>query len=205
MMIRSTIMLGVLGLASPVFAQNFSLSLVPSDQVVNTSAGAVTMNVAVHGDADVGTHMLGGAFSMVSNSPNVVGMNWTPAPWSIFNTDGGFAGDGNYNEVIYGQLWPLGGIIPPAPGSELGMEIGTFEITLSGLGVLEFDLLAGSMYTLETVNEFHGTQYLDTDGTLSLGSALITLVPTPATIGPFGLALMIGSQRRRSGQAQESC
>ena len=71
---QTAAMLGVCGLAAAASAQNFSLTLVPSVQTIDTSAGAVTITMSVIGDADVGTHMLDGAFSMHSNSQLVQDM-----------------------------------------------------------------------------------------------------------------------------------
>mgnify|MGYP003142492757 FL=1 len=194
---RSIILLSMTGLATAASAQNFSLSILLSSQTADTSGGSAVVTATVYGDADVGTHMLGGSFSLVSNSQMVQDMTWTPAFWSSFNTDGGYAGNGNYNETNYGQLWPLGGIFPPPPSSALGMAIGSFEITLAGTGEVEFDLVAGSPFSLQTVDEFTGVAYLDTDGTLSLGSASISILPAPGGLSFFALGGFCLSRRRR--------
>jgi len=191
----SIILLSMSGFATAASAQNFSLTLVPSAQTIDTSAGAVTITMSVIGDADIGTHMLGGAFSMVSNSPYVQDMTWAPASWSQFNTDGGYAGNGNYNEVVYGQLLN-GGPFSPKPDSALGMPIGMFEITMSGIGEVQFDLVEGTPYTLQTVDANIGTLHNNTDGTLSLGSASINLVPTPGALSMLGLSGLLVSRRR---------
>lgn len=192
----SIILLGVSGLATAASAQNFSLSIVLSSLTADTSGGSAVVTATVYGDADVGTHMLGGSFSLVSNSQMVQGMTWTPASWSAFNTDNGYAGNGNYNGVIFGQL-VIPGIFPPAPGSELGSEIGSFEITLTGLGQADFHLVAGSPFTLETVDEVTGSTVIDTSGTLSLGSASIGILPAPGGLSLFALGGFCLSRRRR--------
>lgn len=192
----SIILLGVSGLATAASAQNFSLSIVLSSLTADTSGGSAVVTATVYGDADVGTHMLGGSFSLVSNSQMVQGMTWTPASWSAFNTDNGYAGNGNYNGVIFGQL-VIPGIFPPAPGSELGGAIGTFEITLTGLGQANFQLVAGSPFTLETVDEITGSTAIDTNGTLSLGSASIGILPAPGGLSLFALGGFCLSRRRR--------
>ncbi len=184
------------GMAVPCAAQNFSLTLVPSAQTIDTSAGPVSMTIIIIGDADIGTHMLGGAFSMVSNSPNVQDMTWAPASWSQFNTDGGYAGNGNYNEVVYGQLLN-GGPFSPKPDSALGMSIGMFEITLAGTGVVEFNLLEGTPFALETVDAKTGTTHINTDGTLTLQGASITLVPAPAGIASLLICGLLSARRNR--------
>ena len=194
---RTVVVLGLCGLASSALAQNFSLTLVPSAQTIDTSAGAVTMTMTVFGDADVGTHMWEGAFAIESDSSNVIDMSWTPALWSAFNVDGGFAGNGNYNEIIFGHL-TLGGIFPPFPGSELGMEIGSFEVTLSGTGLVEFELLPGSMFTLEIVDQITGNLFYDTNGTLSLESTQLQLVPSSSVGSVLAVAGLVVIRRRRS-------
>jgi len=196
-MIRTAaVVISLAGLASSAFAQNFELSIVLSSETADTSGGSAVVTATVYGDADVGTHMLGGSFSLVSNSQMVQGMTWTPASWSAFNTDNGYAGNGNYNEIIFGQL-VIPGIFPPALGSELGGEIGTFEITLTGLGQANFQLVAGSPFTLETVDGITGSTAIDTNGTLSLGSASIGILPAPGGLSIFALGGFCFSRRRR--------
>lgn len=192
----SIILLSVSGLATAASAQHFSLSIVPSVSTFDTSGGPAIITATVYGDADVGTHLLGGSFSMVSNSQNVQNITWVPAAWSVFNTDGGYAGSGNYNGVIFGQL-VIPGIFPPAPGSELGAEIGSFEFTLTGIGEVRFDLIPGTPFTLESVDEFTGSQYNDTVGTLSLGSASVTMLPAPGVTPLLAFGGFHLSRRRR--------
>ncbi len=196
-MIRTaSIVFSLAGLASSTSAQNFSLSIVPSSLTADTSGGSAVVTATVYGDADVGTHLLGGSFALESNSQNVQNITWTPASWSAFNTDGAYAGSGNYNQVIFGQL-VIPGIFPPAPNSELGGEIGTFEITLTGLGQAHFQLVAGSPFTLETVDAITGSTAIDTSGTLSLGSASFGILPAPGGLSLFALGGFYLSRRRR--------
>ncbi len=190
------IVLASAGLVSSVSAQNFSLTLVPGSTII-VPGGSFTLTV--YGDADVGTHMLGGAFSLVSDGSCISSMQWHNAAWSVFNTDGGFAGSGDYNEVIFGQL-VLPPVFPPAAGSELGSAIGSFTVQLDpGIGdfLITFDLVAGSPFTLETVDATTGDTYRSSDGNLTLGSASVGLLPTPSTLAPFGLIGLIASRRRR--------
>lgn len=187
------------GMASVAAAQNFSLSLVPSTTLPMPGG---TFSLDVYGDADVGTHMLGGAFSLESNGTCISSMQWTNAAWSSFNTDGGFAGDGDYNQVIFGQL-----IIPnvppfdqPAPGSERGSLIGSFMIQLDpGIGDFEIDfqLVAGSPFSLETIDIATGQTFQSTSGNLTLGSARVGLLPTPGTLSGFGCLGFLAARRRR--------
>lgn len=189
----------IAGCASIAAAQNFSLSLVPSVQTVDTSGGPAIFTVSVYGDADYGTHLLGGAFSLQSDSACIVDMSWDNAAWSVFNTDGGYAGNGNYNQVVFGQL-VIPGIFPPAPGSELGSVIGTFVVTVDGGtgGQLDMQLVAGSPFTLETVDAVTGNTFQSSSGTLSLGSATVyTCIPTPGACSALMIAGLATSRRRR--------
>ncbi|MFG0244734.1 MAG: hypothetical protein ACF8MF_01615 [Phycisphaerales bacterium JB052] len=197
-MIRTAaVVISLAGLASSAFAQNFELSIVLSSETADTSGGSAVVTATVYGDADVGTHMLGGSFSVVSNSANVVDMTWTPAGWSVFNTDGGYAGEGNYNLTNYGQLWPLGGIFPPPPQSALGSAIGSFEITLTGIGEVQFDLVEGTPFTLETVDEYTGVTFQSSNGNVSLSSATVTMLPSPGAFSVLGLGGLFAARRRR--------
>ena len=104
-------LIAVAGMASVAAAQNFSIDLTPSASSV---AEGTSFTVSVYGNADQGTHLLGGEFSLVSGSGLIDSMTWSNAAWSGFNTDGGYAGGGDYNSVIFGQL-VIPPIFPPAP------------------------------------------------------------------------------------------
>lgn len=189
----------IAGSASSAVAQNFSLSLLPSTSQVS-SGGSFT--ITVFGDADVGTHLLGGAFSLQSNGECIASMSWNPAQWSAFNTDGGFAGSGDYNDVVFGQL-VIPGIFPPMPGSELGSAIGSFTVVadnFSGDVPVVFQLVAASPFTLETVDAVTGETFQSSDGNLSLGSAtvLFGIIPAPSTLALFGCGGVLAARRRRS-------
>lgn len=193
----AVLLAGVAGLASQAMAQNFSLTLASSFATLDPSGG--TFTVTVYGDADVGTHMLGGAFSLVSNGDCISNMQWTPASWSVFNSDGGYAGSGDYNDVIFGQL-VIPGIFPPAPGSELGSAIGSFTMTLDPLIgdiQIDFELVAGQPFTLETVDAVTGQTYQSSSGNLSLGSLSLGVIPAPGTLAMLGLGGLAAARRRR--------
>jgi len=187
------------GLTMTAGAQNFSLSLMPS--ITDIHQGSV-FTIEIYGDADVGTHMLGGAFALESDGQCITDMHWNSAPWSAFNTDGGFAGEGDYNEVIFGQL-----IIPnvppfnvPAPGSELGSLIGSFTVFLDqniGDTSITFQLVEASPFSLETIDIQTGETFQSSNGNLSLGSVTITGIPGPGTIPIFGGLGLLASRRRR--------
>ncbi len=178
---------------------SFSLSIAGAPMTVDTSMGAATFTVDVIGDSSFGTHMLGGAFSLTSGSSNVLAMAWTPAAWSAFNTDGGYAGGGDYNTVIFGQL-VIPGVPPfdqPAPGSELGSAIGSFQITVEGAGVLDLSLNAASPFSLEVIDLVSGTTQNSSNGSLSLNGASINLVPAPSAMALLGLGGIVAGRRRR--------
>lgn len=188
------------GTASTGFAQQFSLTLVPATTTLDTFGGGGTLTVAVYGDADVGTHMLGGAFAIESNSDLVTDITWTPASWSAFNTDGGYAGNGNYNQVIFGQL-VIPGVPPfdvPAPGSELGGLIGVFTIqTVQFCGVLEFNPVAGSPFALEVIDAITGETWRSEPDNLDLNGFQIVVVPAPASTVLLSGAGLLFARRRR--------
>lgn len=185
-------------MATVATAGSFSLTLVPSTATVDTSGGAATFTVTAYGDGGFGTHMLGGSFGMANNGDSgvVQSMSWSPAAWSSFNTDGGDAGDGNYNDVIFGQL-VIPGIFPPAPGSELGSAIGSFTVTVDGAGTVDFQMLASSgPFSLELVDAASGATAQD-GGTVSLGGATINVVPAPSAMALLGLGGLVAGRRRR--------
>lgn len=185
------------GLASGVIAQDFSLSIIGPSEVTE---GAV-FTIEVIGGASVGTHMLGGGFSLVTNSSLIENITWNPALWSGFNEDNeGYLGNGNYGQVVFGQLLlPIPGFDIPAAGSELGSAIGSFQITMVqfGLGAINFDLVAGSPFTLESVDVNAGLEtYQDTEGTLTLNGHMV-YGPTPSSVGLLAFGGLAASRRRR--------
>ena len=189
-------LIAVAGIASVAAAQNFSLTVVPSTTSV---AEGGTFTLSVYGDADQGTHMLGGAFSMSSDSALVDSISWSNAAWSLFNTNGGDAGNGNYNEVIFGQL-VIPGIFPPAAGSELGGLIGSFQVNLAaaGAGLIDFQLNASTgPFSLQSVDSVSGNLFDNSNGQLSLGSTRVTVTPAPSALALLGLGGIAAGRRRR--------
>ena len=193
-------LIAVAGIASVASAQNYSLSI--SGAPATVAEGAV-FSFDVIGDSDVGTHMLGGSFSMTSGSALIADMTWTPASWSAFNTDGGYAGNGDYNAVVFGQL-VIPGVPPfdqPAPGSELGGVIGTFQVTLvaAGSGVIDFALVGESPFSLETIDPATGAGGNSSQGQLALNGASIQVgtVPAPSALALLGLGGIAAGRRRR--------
>ena len=189
--------IAVAGLATIASAQEFSLSIGAPTAV----ASGTIFSIDIFGDASVGTHMLGGAFSLISNSGSqITNMTWIPAAWSVFNTDGGYAGNGNYNQVIFGQIVIPGipGFDLPAAGSELGGLIGSFEVTL-GLNApcLDFTIVAGAPFTLETITQGVSGSFQSTSDNLILNGAFIGPCPSPSSIALLGLGGLVAGRRRR--------
>ncbi len=195
--IRSIGVIAIAGFAFSAHAQEFSLGIHAPTSV--TCEGFFTIEVT--GDSSFGTHLLGGGFSLVTNSERVVNMTWTPASWSSFNEDGGYQGNGNYGQVVFGQLLlPIPGFDQPAAGSELGSLIGSFQVEIvHGHGVtIDFELVAGSPFTLESVDVDNGLATMqDSEGTLTLGSASVFACPTPSTLALFGMGGMAIARRKR--------
>ena len=189
-------LIAVAGIASVAAAQNFSLSMTPS--VTSTGQGG-SFTVTVFGDADVGTHFSGGAFALSSDSALIDSMTWSPAAWSAFNTDGGYAGNGNYNEVIFGQL-VLPPVFLPGAGSELGSALGSFQVNLvaEGAGVIDFQLIASTGdFSLQSVDSASGALFDDSNGQLSLGGGSVTVTPAPSALALLGLGGIAAGRRRR--------
>lgn len=198
MMSRVTLAAAVAGCASVAGAQDFSLSLVPSATILDCSGG--TFTVSVYGDASVGTHMLGGAFGFEvgDGAEYITGISWQNAAWSQFNTDGGYAGNGVHNQVVFGQL-VIPGIFPPQPGSELGSLIGQFQLQYShGSPVfMELNLIAGLPFSLESVDANTGQTFNDSNGNLTIHNAQILLCPAPGTVSGFACIGLLAARRKR--------
>ncbi len=194
---RTVVVLGLCGLASSAIAQNFTLALVPSAQTIDTSAGAVTMTVTVIGDADVGEYLLNGAYGIESNNASVIDMQWEHADWSAVHIDGGYAGNGNYNQVIFGQA-PVN-FFPPPDASLLGNPVGAFRVTIAEdqVGQAEMSIVPGDPFTLETYNWVTGSLYNSNDGNLTLNGTTLTFVPAPGAASLLAFAGVVITRRRR--------
>jgi len=190
-------LIAVAGLATVASAQNFSLSINAPTEVAEGSV----FTIDVMGDADTGTHMLGGGFSLTSGSGLIADMAWTPAAWSAFNEDNGYAGNGDHNAVVFGQLLIFGipGFDMPADGSALGSLIGSFQVTLNdvGFGDINFAINAGVPFTLQSYNESDGAIASSADGQLTLNGATVTVTPAPSALALLGLGGLAAGRRRR--------
>lgn len=192
------ILIACSGLAAHAGAQSFSLTLVAS---ASTITAGDSFTVEVYGDADVGTHIFGGVFGLASDSPLVSAMTWTPAAWSIINQDGGYAGKGNYNSVLFGQVI-LPGVPPfdqPAIGSELEGRVGQFVIEIrSGVeGVIDLMPLLGAGEGLEVYDVGTGRSFRSIDGDISLRGAEVRVsIPAPTGAALLALACAIPTRRK---------
>jgi len=194
---RARICAAFAGTASTAFAGVPSLTIVPSSTWYDVSSGSATITATVYGDAGFGTHILGGAFGLEwshTGSTVLSDISWTPAAWSVFNTDPGYAGGNSYNQIVFGQL-VIPGIFPPAPGSENGSAIGSFTITLIRQNIVDFQLIAGSPFTIEGVDDVTGAT-ASNGSNLVLGGMRIG-IPTPGALSMLGLSGLLVSRRRR--------
>ncbi|MBL4697456.1 MAG: hypothetical protein JKX70_01340 [Phycisphaerales bacterium] len=196
---KSITMIALAGIAFSASAQDFSLSIAGPTSI---SEGAV-FTVDVFGDANVGTHMLGGGFSLVATGGGILiqDISWVPSQWSAFNTDNGYGGNGNHNGVIFGQLVIFGipGFDVPAAGSDLGNRIGSFQITLEpqGFGQLDMTLVAADPFALQTISIANGETFSSADGNLTLNGISVIVYPTPSSLALLGLGGLAAGRRRR--------
>ena len=200
---NTVLIIAIAGLSFSSGAQEeFSLSIVGAPATIDATNGA-TITIDIIGDSTFGTHMFGGSFSMISRSDLINNIAWTPAGWSAFNLDGGYAGHGDYNLIVFDQLWHQG---PAFPGSGLGMAIGSFQIQIGagGVGVIDLSLISGPLFTLEAVEWSFtgfpggpGHSMNDTKGNLTLNGASINVVPSMPSISVLAFAGLATSRRKR--------
>ncbi|MBL4697454.1 MAG: PEP-CTERM sorting domain-containing protein [Phycisphaerales bacterium] len=200
---KASLLIALAGLTAAAAAQDFSLSIAGAPTTIDATNGA-TITIDIIGDSTHGEVMMGGRFSMISGSGLISNMTWTPAPWSAFNTDGGYAGNGDYNEVAFGQISHQG---PQTAGSQLGMAIGSFQIQIAAgsFGVIDLEILGGLPFALETAfwpfDGFPTGGAVDvrdsSNGTLILNGASINVVPAPSALALLGLSGLAASRRRR--------
>ena len=198
-MIRNAVLASALaGCATLASGQEFSLTLVPSSFTLECNDGSFT--VSVYGDADVGTHIVGGAFGLdVSDGASfITGISWNPPEWSVFNTSRGYAGGGVHNQVDFAQL-VIPGIFPPAAGSELGSFIGSFEITYINPGpvLMDLNLIAGDPLSLMTVDVMTAQTFRNDSGNLTINNATVLICPSPSGCAAFAVLGVFSVRRRR--------
>jgi len=200
------IFLAASGLASSAFGQSATLSIVPSVAIWDTTI-STTYTLSVYAEADFGTAISGGEFAIAgfgNAAPGVTGMVGQAAAWGALGfQDNGYAGNGNYNGMIFGQLiFPP--FIPPAPGSMLGngpVLLGSITVTLEAntFGWLEFATAAGmGDFVLEIYTDDGGggtmTQLTGAD---IIHDSVVVMMPSPSTFALFGLGGLVAGRRRR--------
>ena len=191
--------LAVAGLATVAGAQDFSITMNSSNEILSFS----TITIDVTADASVGTHFLGGGFTVDAalSGFEILDMTWTAAAWSQFNTDEGHDGDGNYGQVIVGQL-VIPGVPPfdvPAVGSSLGESLGSFQIQIGQLSAswsIDLDMVATDPFALEVIDVNTGTSFRSSNGNLTL-NGFHAAVPTPSAMALLGLGGLAATRRRR--------
>ncbi|MBL4699079.1 MAG: PEP-CTERM sorting domain-containing protein [Phycisphaerales bacterium] len=185
-------------------AEDFSLSIAGAPTTIDATNGA-TITIDIIGDSSHGEFMISGFYSMVSGSELISNMSWIPVPWA-FNLDDGYAGNGDYNLVGFAQF-PFQ--FDPAQDSALGSAIGSFQIQIAAgsFGVIDFNILAGPEFTLETAfgenqpppmgGAFDYMNDTEPGNNLILNGASINVVPAPSSLALLGLGGLAASRRRR--------
>jgi len=199
MMVHVLGVVTIIGLGATASAQEYSLSLQGSTDIVNTSDGSVTISLDVIGDifeSNGAEYMLWGWFGLETRGDAIVeDIQWIPADWSEFNIDTGYLGQGVHGQIEFGQ-WEGDGWTPHE-GSAVGNRIGSFEITLAqqslAIGQFSAGLVHGERYSLSTINVDTGASYYSTRDSLVLEGYSVGIVPTPSTalilIGAGGLGI----------------
>ncbi len=200
------IFLAASGLASSAFGQSAMLSIVPSAATWDTTI-STTYTLSVYAEVDFGTAIAGGEFAIngYGNAvPAVTSMVGESASWGALGfQDDGYAGNGNYNGMIFGQLiFPP--FLPPDEGSMIGsgpVLLGIITVTLEvdAGGVLGFSTAAGmGPFVLEIYTDDGGsgtmTQLMDAD---IIHDSVTVMIPSPSTLGLLGLGGLVAGRRRR--------
>ena len=166
------------------------------------------MTLAVYGDADFGTAIAGGEFALDGNGPlgMVSNMLGTSAAWGALGfQDNGYAGNNDYNGLIFGQLiFPP--FINPDPASMLGngpVLVGTVTVTFEqfAFGFYTWDAIAGNGdFMLEIYTDDGGAGVFSqlTAADIDLGSASVFIFPSPSSLALLGFGGVAGCRRRRA-------
>ncbi|MDF1809165.1 MAG: hypothetical protein P1U42_05660 [Phycisphaerales bacterium] len=200
-------MIALAGLANIASAQSASLSIVSPVATIDTSGGSVSISLEIFADVDFGTAIAGGEFALDGTAPvnSVASMIGASAAWGELGfQDNGYAGDADYNGMIFGQLiFPP--FINPAVESMLGngpVLLGTVTVVINShtFGVWDWNTAAGSGdFMLEIYTDDGGagvfTQLTADD--ISMGSASLSVVPNPSSLVIIGVGGLIGTRRRR--------
>ncbi len=202
---KSTLTLvAVAGLASAATAQTGSLSITSSAMTVDSTT-TTSFTLSVYADADFGTAIAGGGFSLsaVGGAGIVTDMVGSTPDWAALGfQDNGHAGDGNYNGLIFGQLiFPP--FIPAAPESMLGsgpVLVGTFAVTIAAdsAGVVDWSTGGGvGPFVLEVFTDDGGSGVMTQLTDLDFGGVSVNVVPAPSAMALLGLGGLVAGRRRR--------
>ncbi len=199
-------LIAVAGIASASTAQTGSLSIVPSAMTVDSTT-TTSFTLSVYGDADFGTAIAAGRFSLsaVGGAGIVTDMSFSVVDWATLLEDQGHAGDGNYADVAFGQLvFPP--FFPPADDSLLGDEpvyLGSFAVTIAAdsIGVIDWSTGGGDGDTvMEIFTDIGGGGFFFTQLTeleMNFGGASVNVVPAPSAMALLGLGGLVAGRRRR--------
>lgn len=191
------------GMAVPCASQNFNLWLEPSGM-----SPEGTFTVSVYGDSDLGGVYVSGGMglqvSTLSGQGRVSNISWDfDLVGNYLQLDEvGYLGDGMHGEV--GYAWFVGCGIFPCDTTDLGAPIGhfTIEVDPDAFETYQIDLIAGPdlnpayPYTIEVADPL-GNLYNDSQGSLTLTGATVSVVPSPGLVSMMTLCAMLSSGRRR--------
>lgn len=192
-------------LPSLAIAQNFTLWLETSSP---TTTGNFT--VSVYGDADVGDGYYAAAFGLEVTSSTgggeVQDISWAPGVWAGISIDeGGYLGNGLHSLVWMSQLViPSCGVFSDCT-VPYGTLMATFTIDVDPdlAETYRIDLIPAPTlnpdltYSFEVVDEQYSNYWADSQGTLDLQGATVTVVPSPAGISSLMMCGLLAARRTR--------
>lgn len=200
---KSVVYVAFAGLASTAAAQSASLDIIATPEFVDGFITSFTLSV--YGEADFGTHIAGGEFAVSysgDSASSLTSMDASAADWGLFGeNDRGYAGAGNHNGLVFGQL-----IAPPffPPSEESRFTagnpalLGTIVVSIDSNfgGFSRFDLVMGQGdFVLEIFDEADGS-LTQLSSEVSFGSAVVS-IPSPASTALLGLGGLVAGRRRR--------
>jgi len=205
--VRRVVVFAAASVISTASAQTATFSIVPSQTVVNTTV-ATSFTLSVFGSASFGTHIEGTVFDLLTAGPLGNGItNITPTfpAWSTASSWGGHIGNGELVGYTAGQV-----IFPPNFLPHPDTDFRTNPVLL---GVFELDVAAGSSGTvnwmtsggvsgngeMRVYDEVTGTtmQFITGGPAVIAGSASVTFVPAPSSLGVLGVGGLVVGRRRR--------
>ncbi len=185
-------------------APSGSFSIVASSATVDwTTDGNFTLEL--YGDANFGSHIAGGTVSLdaTNNGGFIDGMSGASVGWAAGGeTDHGYAGNGDYAGLVFGQIIiPDFGLLPNAD-SALGngpVLLASFQVQVtSGVGPVVWSSAAYfDNFALEVYDESTGEFTRLFDGQMSYGSTTVNVVPAPSSMALLGLGGLVAGRRRR--------